>query len=409
MSDFENLLDLIIIVLGFAIIAILLFKKSINVNAKPASYEKNLEIFKQGVEGASDHIVITDTEGIVLFANKSVERITGYGQEEIIGKKAGSKELWGGLMPKEFYKQLWKAIKVDKVPFSGEVTNKRKNGEVYTANATIIPILDRYGKILFFLGIERDITKEKEIDREKTEFVSLASHQLKTPLSSIKWYLEILLDKENTNLTKEQISYIKELDYENERLINTVNALLNVSRINEGTFFISPEKADLVKITKEIIAENKARIAEKNTTIIEKFDKNEIQLRIDKNLTKIVIENLVTNAIKYSGKNGIVELGIKYNPKTSLYGKGILITVKDNGIGIRNEDKSKIFTKLFRADNARQMVSDGIGLGLYSIKNIIEKAGGKIWFESEINHGSTFFVFLPESDMNKKFGTKAIN
>ena len=120
-----------------------------------------LRKFKLALDGVNDHVIITDPEGIILYANPTVESITGFSYTDIVGKKAGDANLWGGHMSKEFYKKLWNTIKVDKMTFSGEVKNKRRNGELYNAHVKISPILNKRHEVVYFVGIERDITEEK--------------------------------------------------------------------------------------------------------------------------------------------------------------------------------------------------------------------------------------------------------
>src|SRR3989344_5533840 len=170
-----------------------------------AKLAKEMEKFKQAVDGASDHIIITDPEGTILYGNKAVENITGYTPEEAVGKKAG--QIWGGRMSKEFYEKLWRTIKTEKKSFIGEVVNTRKNGEIYTAELRIAPILAKNGEVQFFVGIERDITKMKEVEQMKSDFVSFTSHQLRTPLTVIKWNSEMLKSVDNGKLTREQKRY----------------------------------------------------------------------------------------------------------------------------------------------------------------------------------------------------------
>ena len=150
-----------------------------------------------------------------------------------MGRKAGV--LWKGPTPPEFYQKLWDTITRKKTTFTGELQNQRKNGELYWAKLSISPVLDARETILFFVGIERDITREKQIDQTKTEFVSLASHQLRTPLSAIRWFTEILTTDAAT-LTPAQRDAIAEIDAANHRMITLVGALLNVSRLELGTF-----------------------------------------------------------------------------------------------------------------------------------------------------------------------------
>ena len=371
---------------------------------KAISIADDLKKFQMAVEGASDHIVITDPEGIVLFANKSAEIISGFKKDEIIGKKAGSKELWGGQMSDDVYKKLWHTIKYEKKPFSGIFDNIRKSGDKYEAAATIAPILGSSKEVLYYVGIERDVTKEKEIDRTKTEFVSLASHQLRTPLSSINWYTEMLLDGDAGAISKQQKTYLNEIYRGNQRMVELVNSLLNVSRLDLGTFEIILKKIQLRSIINSIIDEMKPTLNEKNQKIITKYPKIIHKFNFDPKLLRIIMQNLISNAIKYSPDDS--EIGIKflYNPKNikSTY----VIEVSDNGYGIPDNQKEKIFEKLFRADNVRDKDTEGTGLGLYIVKSILEEAGGNISFTSKENKGTTFMVTLPKEGMIQKESTK---
>lgn len=360
----------------------------------------DLQKFKLAVESASDHIVITDSEGVVQFANTAAEKITGYSREEMIGKKAG--RLWGGLMPKEFYKNFWDVIKIRKKPFVGEIRNRRKNGEEYVALVDASPILDENGDIRFFVAIERDITKEKAIDRAKTEFVSLASHQLRTPLTTITWYAEMLLGGDVGEITEKQKRYIEEIYGGGRRLVSLVNALLSVSRIELGTFSVEPEPSDVVDICMITLKELAHFIEEKKIELTTSFEKNLPQIPTDKNLTKIVFQNIISNAIEYTPEHGKIAVAIKKE------GENMVFSVADSGIGIPASAQSKIFEKLFRADNAIETRTDGTGLGLYVVKAIVDQGGGKIWFTSKEGEGTTFYVTIPLSGMTAKKGEKKL-
>lgn len=364
---------------------------------------KDLEKFKLAVEHASDHIVITDADGIILYANKAAEKITGFSNKEIIAKKAGNKELWGGLMEQKFYQQLWKTIKVDKSPFIGFISNKRKNGEKYEAEAHISPVVDKQGEVKFFVGIERDVSKEKQIDRAKTEFVSLASHQLRTPLSAINWYAEMLLNGDAGKLKSEQLEYVKEISDGNHRMVDLVNALLNVSRIEMGTLAIDSEPTDLRELADSVLAELKPQLLQKKQKVITNYDKNLSKINLDSKIMRVVWQNFLSNAVKYTPDKGKITVGI------AVKGKDALISVADTGYGIPKSQQDKIFTKLFRADNIREKVTDGTGLGLYIIKSIIEQFGGKVWFESVENKGTTFYASIPLKGVSKKEGSKGLN
>lgn len=360
------------------------------------SLAKDLLKFQLAVENASDHIIITDMNGKILFANKAAEKITGFKFKEM---KDQTPMLWGKQMPLEFYKKFWKTIKEEKKTFSGEILNKRKNGEIYVAEVYVAPILKNQ-EVQFFVGIERDITKAKEVDKAKTEFVSLASHQLRTPLTAISWYLEMLMKGKAGKLKPEQLKYLEEVYKGGIRMRDLVNALLNVSRIDLGTFSIEPEKTDIKKICDSVIAEMKPTILNKKIKIVKKYINVPVGFVADKNLFRIILQNLISNAVKYTSPKGKINIKIEGKEKE------VLFTVEDNGCGIPLNQQKKIFNKLYRADNAKIKDPDGTGLGLYIVKSILDSSGGKIWFISEENKGSTFFVSLPLSGMSKKEGVK---
>ena len=357
--------------------------------------------FKLAADNAFEHIVITDPEGNVIYGNKTMEKVTGYSVQESIGKKAGT--LWKYPMPPEYYKNLWKVIKVDKKVFEGEIINRRKNGEVYEAHISISPVLDKNNEIIYFVGLERDITIEKNIDRAKTEFVSLASHQLRTPLTTVSWYAEILASPDSGKLSKKQKEYLKEIYDGNKRMIDLVNALLNVSRIELGTFAIEPKEIKIEDIYRSVIKDLAPEIKQKKIKIEDNKDEKIGNLLLDEKLIRIVFQNLITNSVKYIGKKGVINIDLK---KTA---KNIEVSVADNGIGIPKAEQAKIFSKLFRASNAMTVDSKGTGLGLYIVKSIVEEAGGKIWFESEENHGTTFYFTIPLGGMKPKQGSRPLS
>jgi len=364
----------------------------------------DLEKFKLAVENASDHIVITDVEGNIVYANHAVEEITGYKQDEILKLKAGTKKNWGGQMDKKFYEEMWDTIKNKKQIFSGEIVNKRKDGRKYTALASVSPVLDKEGEVLFFVGIERDITKEKEIDKAKPEFVSIASHQLRTPLASINWYTEMLLDDEQKNLDDEQKTYLNEIYNGSTRMVRLVNDLLNVSRLDLGRMKIQPEKEDLIAFIEDVINDVTAILKEKNGKIIFKKPKGKMITMVDTVLFSQVVNNLISNAIKYSPKDKCVITVSLAKSKG-----GYEMTVADKGVGIPKHNQKKIFNKFFRADNAQKISAEGTGLGLYIAKMIMENSGGKLWFESRLNRGTTFFATIPLRGMHEKEGEKGFS
>ena len=278
---------------------------------------------------------------------------------------------------------------------------KAKNGRLFPIAMTIAPLLAK-GEISGAIILFRDITKDREIDQAKTEFVSLASHQLKTPLSAINWYSEMVLEEEVGPLNEKQKEYLKNLYDANRRMVELVNSLLNVSRIDLGAFAVEPAPTDFSAVADEVLTELKPQIGLKKLRLDKEYDKQVPSINADPKLLRIIFQNLLSNAVKYTAPNGVIGLALKKE------GDNVLIRVTDTGYGIPAADQGKIFTKLFRADNVRDKEAEGTGLGLYIVKAVVEAGGGRIWFDSLEGRGTSFFITLPLVGMKKKAGTRGL-
>lgn len=267
--------------------------------------------------------------------------------------------------------------------------------------------------LIFYLFLRIMFRKEKEIDRAKSEFVSLASHQLLTPLSNVNWRLEMLLDGSKGDLSGEQKMSLSKIYGAGRRMTELVSTFLNVSRIELGTFMIETAPIDLKNMVKSVIDDLRPLILLKNIGIAEKYQEDLSPFCADSKLMRIIIQNLLSNALKYTPARGKIEVeisdGSATDAKMEKSGGDLLIRVADTGYGIPESQKDKIFTKLFRADNIKEKDVEGTGLGLYIVKSIVEKAGGRIWFESEENSGTTFFVTFSSSGMKTKKGSRKLS
>jgi len=306
------------------------------------------------------------------------------------------------------------SAKVQNVDFSYYLKEAIKNGKyshVETLNINesyfevfINPVTDAVKKRFGAALIIHDITQIKLIDRMKTEFVSVASHQLRTPLTAIKLFTEMLIGKEVGELNKDQQEYLENVYESTERMVRLVNDLLNVTRIESGRLSINPEPTDLSKFLKSVISEANP-LARLKKIAIDFNSKGKIPvINLDVNLVRQVFHNLITNAIRYSGqKNGRIKISLKKHNA-----KNVLISISDNGIGIPENVQKRIFEKFYRADNAVKVATEGTGLGLYVSKMIIEQSDGEIWFESKPGKGTTFFVKLPTKGMKKIEGERGL-
>lgn len=234
-----------------------------------------------------------------------------------------------------------------------------------------------------------DITKQKQIDIAKTEFVSLASHQLRTPLSGMKWNIELLQSTHAENLSETQVAYIDKIARGLERMNALVTDFLSASKFELGTLIPKYTDFDITQFLKNIYTEHELFARKKNITIITDWTHAQGDIHTDEHLLHMITNNLLSNAVKYTPEQGTVHFSSEIKE-----GK-LTIVVKDTGMGIPRDEQDMIFSKMFRADNARSHVPDGTGLGLYIVHEAVHILRGTITFESKEGEGTTFTVLLP--------------
>jgi len=250
-------------------------------------------------------------------------------------------------------------------------------------------IIDPKGQLLGFVKLVHDRTREIELLRSKTEFIAVASHQLRTPLTGIHWVFESLAKQ---NLEASQKELVDKGLEASVKLSKIVNDLLDVSKIEEGRFGFQFENVNIIAFLEELIKDVGPSAQQFNIKFyFKKPTEQSIVLSVDAQKLSMAVSNLIDNAIKYNVPNGEITLGVE-RVKDQPY---VQISIKDTGIGIPADQINKLFTKFFRAENVSSAHPDGTGLGLYIAKNIIKRHGGEIWAESEINRGSTFYFTLP--------------
>jgi PAS domain S-box-containing protein len=249
------------------------------------------------------------------------------------------------------------------------------------------PTATASGAMVGFTLTLQDVTQEREVSRMKSDFVSFVTHQLRTPLAGIKWILE--LAGEEPGLPREAASYIQDARTSANRLIGLVNDLLDVSRLERGRITIALEAVDLAELTRSVLDDIATVVAEKAHRLAVEGVDGVPAVRADVQLLRQVVLNLLSNAIKYTPRGGDVRI------RMSQVGDSVRWEVQDSGIGIPKASQGRLFEKFYRADNVATVETEGTGLGLYLVRLIIEKLGGRVWCESEEARGSTFFFTLP--------------
>lgn len=234
-----------------------------------------------------------------------------------------------------------------------------------------------------------DITEKKAVDTAKSEFVALATHQLRTPIAAIRWNAELLRKNMSETITPDQDRYMTKVERNVQRMVHLINDFLSVSKLEMGTFASSEEALNLTEFYDAILDEFQEKITEKSIQVQRTDTPPNVQIMTDSRLFHIIVSNLVSNAVKYVNPSG--RLTFTY----TLEGTKLRIDVADDGIGVPEEEVERLFTKFFRATNAQAHQTQGTGLGLYVVKQSVEQLGGTITVESHENQGAHFTVTLP--------------
>jgi len=226
-------------------------------------------------------------------------------------------------------------------------------------------------------------------EQTKTEFILLASHQLRMPLTAISWIVDELLHAAPSSPGKQR-QYIHQIYESDKRMIKLVDDLLNVARIGFGSLSPEVETVDVAKVLNGVIREMEPQLNHKHLEIIQSAGKSRSIITSDPNWIRAILQNLISNAIKYSHPNQHITVSFGHDRAQ------LIITVQDQGIGIPFSEQDQIFTKMFRGEKAKDIASEGTGIGLYITKSMVDLMGGAVWFESEEDKGSTFYVRLPK-------------
>ena len=284
---------------------------------------------------------------------------------------------------------LWHALASQKMSVAEDVLVRRPDGSVVPIIMSAVAVLDETGSATRLITAIQDVTKERKVERARKEFVSMAAHQMKNPPVAISWCVDSLLDSETGELNQKQAEYLKAIRLESEKMIETVTALLDLSRFELGTFELERKRFDLRELVREETQRIQTECRKGGISLTLKLLKQKQFISGDERLIRVIVRNILDNAVKYTLDGGHVRVVLK-GAKGGAY-----FSVFDTGIGIPEDETSKVFDRFFRATNARKMSASGSGLGLALVKEICDLLGCQIDFTTEEGRGSVFWVVFP--------------
>lgn len=381
---------------GFIILVIvlLLFWNNLRIVKSNKETKSSASRLHDIISGLSDAIISYDNNFKITIINTAAEKLLGLKKEDVVGQYFG---------PERAKEGRFKILAQILFPSLAPLVIKRSEGDSYpqvfdvtfdnpemNLTVTTVKMFLANNEINGFVKIIHDRTREVELYKSKSEFITVAAHQLRTPLSGINWTFETL--SKATSLTPNDKALVQNGALAAAKTLKIVNDLLDVSKIEEGRFGYNMENIDLVSFLSDILANANLTAKEYGANLY--FDKGtepSIVVKIDPVKLGMALSNIVDNAIKYNIKNGSITVKLEKLPDKPY----VQISVIDTGIGIPTSDVAKLFKKFFRAENAVRVQTEGTGLGLYITKNIINRHGGNIWLESEVGRGTKVYITLP--------------
>jgi len=351
---------------------------------------KEKELLSVTLSSMGEGVTAVDAEKRIMLFNKAAENLTGWKFEDVEGNPIDEVfSIINERTRENVENPINKTLKSGKIEVGGEYDALVSKGvKERPISATAAPICKNDGTMMGAVMVFRDVSKEREIDRMKTDFVSSVSHELRTPLASIKAYTAtILRDPEMSEQTRHHFLTI--IDEESNRLASLIADLLEVSRIEEsGDLKIVREPVDITAVIQNVLSALEPLANKKHIQVKTDIDAGFGELLSDESKIQSVVANLLNNAIKFTHEQGQVCISVRHQ------GQELAIQVRDTGIGIPNEELSKIFSRFYRVYRPGKQVQ-GTGLGLAIVRKIVTMYGGRIEVESKVNEGSTFTVVLP--------------
>ncbi|MDZ7726293.1 MAG: ATP-binding protein [Candidatus Campbellbacteria bacterium] len=332
------------------------------------------------VTNLTDGLIYTDKDGNIEMLNPQAKAMLKLHNEDVEGTNISEPT------DSERFEKLRSMISPE-----NELDRETLNfSEDFIVEVTTVTVKNDKNKETGRLVILHDISKERALDNLKIEFISVATHQMRTPLSAIKWAFEILLSSDDEKMAPD-LKKIAENGFEStQRILKIVNNFLDVDAMESLNVDYVFAPVSISKVIEKIFSEVSIQAREKSIELVYKNEgENLPYVQADQEQLTVVMQNLIENALKYTIEEGNITV------KAEVKDNNMVVSVSDEGIGISESESENIFTKFFRAENAKRVETDGNGLGLHTAKRIVEKHGGTIWFESQMGKGTTFYFTIP--------------
>lgn len=363
------------------------------------SAEEERTLYHQLISSIGEGVIVIGSDGLIKLVNDVTLSLINAEREDIIGKDPvialHLRDRERNELPPEYWDALLLTEKTLTLPI---LTSTRKDGTVLYASSIAAPIIneqtkERKGIIITF----RNISEDFALDEARTNFISTASHQLRTPLTTIRWFIEMLQSGDAGQLTPGQKQYLTQIDEGIERMINLVNFLLRTARVETSRVSIVPKPINIYDAIRSCVHEIQPRLDNKKQTVSIAGDELPL-IPLDEDYVREVFLTLLMNAQLYGAPNDTIYVQIE---KGEHFAE---VHVTDHGMGISTEERKRVFDKFFRSEKAIVTSPDGSGLGLSLVRMLVSDWGGNIWFESEEGKGATFSVSIPLMGMQARPG-----
>lgn len=340
------------------------------------------------VETSDDAIVSKTLESVITSWNAAAERMFGYTAAEMVGETIYK------IIPEDRHDEeprILARLKTGERVEHFETKRLTKSGRLLDVSLTISPVMDKHGNIIGLSKIARDITEKKQEEQRKNDFIGMVSHELKTPLTSLTAIIQMAKKKSLQGEDRFLSGALEKANQQARRMAAMINGFLSISRLEAGQLLIEKEPFNLGQLLQEILEEFRLTV----TSHVFSLDEcDDIIVNADRDKITSVISNLISNAVKYSPKGRLIDIRCKLDNHRTV------VSVKDEGMGIRPEDLVHIFDRYYRVETTYTRHISGFGIGLYLSAEIIGRHGGDIWAESELNKGSTFYFSLPVAELS---------